>query len=255
MSPSGQDLTIAPARSPRGAIVVGSAPVRDGVRFERHVHRWHQLVWVEEGVATVDAPGGIWVLPTSRGLWIPGGVPYVTSAKGLMRSPYFRPETCPVSWTAPTVIAMPPLLRELIVHLAVPELGPDARTRAEAVLFDLLLPEPVTTVLLPMPQDDRARKVAEALLADPADDRTLEAWGHAAGASGRTLARVFDAETGMSFGRWRTQARLRAALDHLAQGVPVTVVAHRVGYATPSAFVAVFRRTFGVPPGTYFTAG
>lgn len=254
MSLSGHDVIMAPARPPRGAIVVGSFQAAGGLRFERHEHRWHQLMWAAEGVATVEAPGGTWVLPPSRGLWVPGGVPHTTSARGLVRSPYFRPESCPVTWTGPTAIAMPPLLRELIVHLAAPDLGAAARSRAEAVVFDLLLPEPVTTVLVPMPCDDRARTVAEALLADPADDRTLEAWGRLAGASGRTLARIFDAETGMSFGRWRTQARLRAALEHLAEGMPVTAVAHRVGYATPSAFVVVFRRTFGMPPGTYFGA-
>jgi AraC-like DNA-binding protein len=63
---------------------------------------------------------------------------------------------------------------------------------------------------------------------------------------------LFDAETGMSFGRWRTQARMRAALELLAEGAPVTTVARRVGYVTPSAFVAVFRRAFGVSPRMYF---
>jgi AraC-like DNA-binding protein len=57
----------------------------------------------------------------------------------------------------------------------------------------------------------------------------------------------------MSFARWRTHARLRAALVHLADGVPVSVVAGRVGYRTPSAFVSVFRRTLGVTPRFYLT--
>lgn len=56
----------------------------------------------------------------------------------------------------------------------------------------------------------------------------------------------------MTFGRWRAQAGLRAAVQHLADGVPVTVVAHRVGYATPSAFAAAFRRALGPPPAAYF---
>ena len=54
------------------------------------------------------------------------------------------------------------------------------------------------------PSDERARDVAEALLADPADPRTLHDWGHAVGASSRTLARAFLSDTGLSFGRWRT---------------------------------------------------
>src|SRR5581483_1846341 len=101
---------------------------------------------------------------------------------------------------------------------------------------------------------DRARHVAEALLEDPGDDRTLATWGHHVGASSRTLARIFVAETGLSFGRWRTLARLQAALLQLAEGLPVGLVAARVGYRTPSAFVAAFRAHTGSTPGRYFEA-
>ncbi|WP_242885131.1 helix-turn-helix transcriptional regulator [Actinomadura litoris] len=141
------------------------------------------------------------------------------------------------------------------MHLAGSRPSGDARDRAEAVLCDLVEPVDAGPVPLPLPSDGRARHVAEALLADPSDGRTLDAWGRDAGASGRTLARLFLAETGMSFGRWRTQARLRAALRLLAEGLPVAAVAGRVGYGTPSAFVAVFRRAFGMSPARYFTAG
>lgn len=105
---------------------------------------------------------------------------------------------------------------------------------------------------LPLPEDPRARRVADALLRDPADARTLAAFGKHAGASARTLARLFLAETGAPFGQWRAHLRLCAALSHLAVGVPVGDVAGRVGYASASAFVAAFRRLLGVSPGAYF---
>src|ERR671923_127352 len=97
-----------------------------------------------------------------------------------------------------------------------------------------------------------ARGVADALLADVTDDRSLDAWGRAVGASGRTLARLFAAETGMGFERWRTTARLAAALPPLAGGMAVGATARQVGYATPSAFVAAFRREIGTTPAEYF---
>ncbi len=71
-------------------------------------------------------------------------------------------------------------------------------------------------------------------------------------ASERTLARAFAAETGVPFGRWRTLLRLQAALPMLARGEPVGRVASRVGYDTPSAFVAAFRRETGQTPAAYF---
>jgi AraC-like DNA-binding protein len=111
----------------------------------------------------------------------------------------------------------------------------------------------VASVRVPMPTDPRALAVAQGIVDDPADARGLDAWGRAVGASARTLARLFGTQTGLSFGRWRTQARLRAALSLLATGMPVGVIAHRVGYRTPSAFVAAFRQALGVPPGSYFS--
>lgn len=239
----------------RHGVVVGSFPMAARAKFELHRHRWHQLAWASEGVVVVETPGGTWVLPPTRALWIPGGVPHTTGAQdsAVLRSPYLRPETCPAGWAEPTVINVPPLLRELIVHLADPALPDAARARAEPVVYDLLEPvAPTRPVNVPLPADERALRVARALIADPADGRTLEAWGREVGASGRTLARIFLTETGLSFGRWRVQVRLVAALGHLAAGVPVTTVAHRVGYGTPSAFGAVFRRAFGESPASYF---
>jgi AraC-like DNA-binding protein len=187
-------------------------------------------------------------------LWIPAGVPHSTgTANGaVMRSPYVEPADCPVLWARPTVVAVTPLLRDLVDHLTLPSLQPPARGRAEAVLFDLLEPLSVRTVSLTHPADPRARLVAERLTADPTDNRTLESWGRSAGTSGRTLARLFTSETGMSFGRWREQLRMQAAMPLLADGRTVEAVARRVGYASASSFVAAFHRTLGLTPRQYF---
>lgn len=107
----------------------------------------------------------------------------------------------------------------------------------------------------PMPRDERARALAEALVADPTDGRSLDAWGRAVGASGRTLARLFVAEAGMPFARWRTNARLARGLRLLANGHAIGRVAHEVGYTSSSAFVAAFRREIGTTPSRYFGAG
>ena len=56
----------------------------------------------------------------------------------------------------------------------------------------------------------------------------------------------------MGFERWRTHLRIAEALGRLADGATVTRVAHDVGYASTSAFVAAFRRTTGTTPGAYF---
>jgi AraC-like DNA-binding protein len=235
-----------------------------GTRFDWHTHEDHQLAWAVSGVLSVLTAEATWVLPPTRALWIPAGLPHETATDGgraTMRSLYIRPGLFPVSWTEtggpravgqPVPVAASPLLAELIAYLGQPGLDAGARARAEALLADLLTPVPVTAISVRMPSAPAARRVADALQADPADRRTLREWGREVGASERTLARAFSAEAGVPFGRWRTLLRLRAALSMLAAGEPVSRVAGRVGYDTPSAFVAAFRRETGQTPGAFF---
>ena len=228
-----------------------------GTRFEWHWHDDNQLAWSPEGVLVVlteGGGGGSYVLPPSRALWIPAGTVHETRASGaaVLRSVYVEPRRCSIDWDVPTPVAVSPLLGELIHHLDDREIGAEERARAEAVLFDLLVPLRIATIDVRSPADPRARGVADALLADPADPRTLHEWGRTVGASSRTLARAFLHDTGLSFGRWRTLVRLQASLLYLAAQMPVSVVAPLVGYRTTSAYVAAFRAHTGVTPGRYF---
>jgi AraC-like DNA-binding protein len=234
-------------------IVVATFPMPGGTLFGWHTHADHQLAWAAAGVLTVLTEGATWVLPPTRALWIPAGLPHETgaSATTTMRSVYVPAGLSPVTWTVPTPVAASPLLAELIHYLSASLTQPQ-RAHGEALLADLLQPVPVATLDAPFPAGPLAREVAQALRANPADQRTLAEWGRAVGASERTLARAFTAHTTMTFGRWRTLLRLRAALPLLAAGEPVGRVARRVGYETPSAFVAAFRRETGMTPAAYF---
>ncbi|MFB9444188.1 AraC family transcriptional regulator [Dactylosporangium vinaceum] len=232
-------------------VLVGDRAMANGSGFAPHAHPVHQLAWATAGAVSVSTEDGAWVLPATRALWIPAGVPHAVdvTAPAVFRSVYL--DRNPHRWTRPTVVAVTPLLDELAGYLTGSlEKGP--RRRAEAVLLDLLHPVTAASLRIPLPRDERALAVARALLADPADGRDLDAWGRTVGASGRTLARAFTAETGLSFGRWRVNARLRAALFLLATQTPVSSVAARVGYGTPSAFIAAFKSALGVSPGAYF---
>jgi AraC-like DNA-binding protein len=222
--------------------------------FDRHDHPHHQLAHAASGTLVMVVDATAWVLPPSRALWVPAGIRHSVATDGAtrMRSIYFAPERCPLDWDRPTVVDASGLLGELVARLADPQLEGGERDRAEAVLWDLMAPAPAAALSLRMPADERARRVADGILADVTDGRTLAAWGREVGASARTLARLFAAETGLTFARWRTHARLAAALRLLAAGESVGAVAHRVGYGTPSAFVAAFRRGLGTTPARAF---
>ncbi|WP_406435816.1 helix-turn-helix transcriptional regulator [Streptomyces sp. NBC_00631] len=243
---------------PGTGILVGHFVMPRGTSFAAHRHPVHQLLCATRGVLRVRTEHGVWLLPPARALWIPAQVPHITESQGdaVMRGAFVGPESCPgIDWSEPTVVAVTPLLRALVDHLVRTDLAPGARARAEAVLLDELRPLPVTSVSVPLPEDPRARAVAEALGRDPADGRPLSEWGRQAGASARTLARLFTAETGLGFGQWRERLRMQCAMPLLATGLPLEAVAHRVGYASASSFAAAFHRLVGVTPRAYFPAG
>jgi AraC-like DNA-binding protein len=99
-----------------------------------------------------------------------------------------------------------------------------------------------------MPRDPRALRVAQALFNNPDIAVGLDQWADRAGASRRTLARLFRAETGFSFAEWRARLRAIDGMAQLSAGSSIGVIASSVGYASPSAFSAMVRRNFGKPP-------
>jgi AraC-like DNA-binding protein/quercetin dioxygenase-like cupin family protein len=237
------------------AMVIGSWALEAGFWFALHSHPQPQLLWSPRGVLGVAVDDDHWVLPPTRALWLPSDVVHRTGANrtAMVHGIFLNAAKCPVTWHRPTVLAVSPLLAELFGHLGRDDLGEPARARAEAVLLDLLEPLPSAPLAVRMPSDPRAARVAETLRDDPGDQRGLTAFAQLADTSARTLSRLFVAETGSSFDRWRTGIRMWTAVTMLADGQPVSKVAHTVGYATPSAFLAAFRRTVGTTPTGYLS--
>ena len=237
-------------------VVTISTDSPGGVHFPEHRHYRAQLVFAREGVMTVTTAAGAWVVPPQQAVWVPAGVKHAVRSAGAvsMRSLYVHPHAAEGLPSMCCVMPVEPFLRELIVKVAdLARRGDTGEGYARLVHVALdelrgLKPSPLH---LPLPRDARLRSITATLLAEPGDDRDLSAWGRHAGASARTLARLFRRETGMTFAGWRRRLRLMAALSRLGAGEPVTRVAYELGYHSPSAFVAMFRRTLGMPPGRY----
>jgi AraC-like DNA-binding protein len=224
-----------------------------------HRHPRGQLVFAAVGIMTVTTPAGTWVVPPQRAVWVPPDIEHTIRMSGrvAMRTVYVDPTACRGFPKACCVVAVTSLLRELILAaVGLPVLydvaGRDGRVMA--LILDEIRASPTLPLRLPLPGDSRLRRLAQELMKNPSDSRPLAAWARHVGASRRTLARRFRAETGLSFALWRQQARLLAALNRLAAGTPVTQVAFDTGYHSPRAFISMFRRTLGTTPHRYFAA-
>ncbi|MER5257090.1 MULTISPECIES: AraC family transcriptional regulator [unclassified Streptomyces] len=225
-----------------------------GAAIDTHRHDDHQIVYAGRGVLAVTTDAGSWVAPGTRAIWIPAGTVHAHQAHGELELHLVGLPTAdnPLALETPTVLSVGPLLRELIVaYTRSPEDDSPERARLRAVLLDQLRASPQEPLHLPTPTAPLLRTLCAILSADPSDNRTLSELGREAGASTRTLSRLFHTNLGMTFPQWRTQLRLHHALVLLAQNTPVTAVAHQCGWSSASAFIDTFRRTFGHTPGTW----
>lgn len=233
-----------------------AAEFGSGPMLRPHAHVWGQLIYSASGVMTVWTEGGSWVVPPHWAVWVPAGASHALRFSGRcqLRTLYVRPDAPGARPGACTVVAVSPLMRELILRAV--EIGMlDERDANQEALARVILLEfarcEVSPFDLPAPVSDAAVEAAR-LLAEGAGDWTTAELARAAGTGVRTLERRFLEETGLTLGRWRRQARLQQALRDLASGAPIKAVAQAAGYASASAFTAAFREAFGVTPGRYF---
>ncbi len=243
-------------RSPM-PVTAMAADYQSGHITARHRHPHAQLVHAVRGVMVVATAEGQWIVPPTRGMWVPGGTEHWIRMVGNvgMRTAYIRPDAAPGLPARCTVLGISALLRELIlaaIDIPQPYAADSRDGRLMRLLLDELMLVPTLPLHLPYPSDASLRQICDAIVQAPDTALTLSAWSERLGIDAKTIQRRFARETGMTFGQWRQQARLLAALEALAAGAKVVDVALDLGYESPSAFAAMFRRQFGVPPSAFF---
>lgn len=223
----------------------------------RHSHHQAQLLYAVNGVVSLATDSGTWVVPPSRAVWLPPNLEHVTTSHTSIQ---FRSLLMDVESNAGLpkecmVVEVTPLLRELILRLAELVGKSDRREMADAVIRLLLLELsflPAQPLNLPMPRHAGLAEFCDRMRNDLARELSLEQAADALHMSRATFMRLFQRETGLSFGKWRQQARMLKALALLAEGKSVLDVALECGYDSPSAFSAMFRRSLGRAPRDYF---
>jgi AraC-like DNA-binding protein len=248
---------IEPDDVPRAIVAFGAQMSdADGFELEPHRHRKGQMLLVQRGALSCEVEGGLWIVPPRSAIWIPGGALHAIRATGALEgyNAFVDPAVGERLPQACCAVSVTPLLRELLARAAhlpyfYDEDGVNARL--VAVLLDELASAQVEDLHLPMPSDVRLRKVVDEMMASPANRGSLKVWAQRAGMSERTLERLINRQTGMSFGRWRQQLGVVLAVKWLAAGASIQQVAGDLGYESVPSFVTMFRKALGTSPGRY----
>ena len=254
----------------RRPVRLRSRAIAGDSHFAPHSHPWAQLAYCASGIVQVTASPGVpdgqgdevaYIVPPSRAVWIAPGARHAVHVlqAAEFRTLYIDASVAPSGWHDCRVIVVSALLRELVHALDVSTAQSLSRAREEK-LTGLVLDEigraDSMGLGVPLPHaqtgDKRLRTLCDAVLRSPAERATLAGWAGDVGASERTLARLFRTELGMSYQRWRQQVVLAHALPLLAQGMAVSHVAAACGYASDSAFTAMFKAALGQPPRAFY---
>jgi AraC-like DNA-binding protein len=271
--------TSVPPVDPKRYAPTADYPVRAKMRrlaadthIDPHHHPWGQLAFSVMGVMRMTATRSSYIVPPSRAVWIPAHVVHTVNVveDAELRTLYLyqddrhvgpeidAPDDSP--WRQCRVIEVSNLLRELVMHLGIDPvpLAPGQRPEPReqhliALVLDELRRAQQVPIGVDLPQDKRLRALCESVLDDPTRWSTLETCAQETGASPRTVARLFRSELGTTFLQWRQQVLLAKALTMAARKVPMSVIASELGYASPSAFTAMVRRSVGLPPSRFFS--
>ena len=219
-----------------------------------------RMFYVETGFTHITTNHGSSLLPPNRVGWIPPNTRYKVRVSGKASGVILMisPELCDRFRLPdiPRIITINEVLKSLLFRIAEWNKEEPLTQDQElmlAVLFNEFLSSPEESLYLPMPKTQRVKKITDTILQDPSVRRNLDELASLGAMSSRTLRRLFLAETGLSFSQWRQQAQLAHSLDMLAKGVSVANVSDTLGYATPSNFITMFKRSFGETPKKYFS--
>jgi AraC-like DNA-binding protein len=241
------------------ALVLRRTTYPRGHHIKPHWHSRAQFLYAVEGTMRVRTPRRAWIVPPSRALWLPARTVHEIQADSVveMHSLYASDAAGAGMPASCVVLTVTPLLRELVVRaVALParydEDGDDG------LVMKLLMAEirrlPHCALDLPLPESPDLTSLCERILTDLSTRQRCDFDAGRLNTSTRTLYRRFLRETGITFARWKQQARLLESIRRLAEGMPVTTVAMDLGYESPSAFSTMFRRSLGIAPRAFINA-
>lgn len=242
------------------SVVMRRTAYARGHHIAPHWHGRAQFVFAVAGTMRVRTARHAWIVPPSRALWVPAHTVHEIQMYGVvdMHSLYFDAAAGAGMPASCVVLDVTPLLRELVLRAAMLPVDYDPNGE-DGLLMRLLAVEirrlPRCALDLPLPESHDLMQLCERILADLSTRRPCDFDAGRLNTSSRTLYRRFLRETGITFARWKQQARLLESIRRLADGGAVTTVAVDLGYESPGAFSTMFRRALGIAPRAFVAEG
>ncbi len=232
-----------------------------GLHIDPHAHEWAQVLYAVEGVMWVEAEREALIVPPQRAVWLPAGTVHSIQMLSAVEMRNLYLHECKITHLSKQsdVFEVSKLLRELISTITDIDAQGDRDEEYLQAAFRLVVLEleraPRSSFRIPLPDasDRRLEMLCRAVIANPSIAISFEQHAASAGASVRTLSRLFIRELGVGFSEWRRQVQLAVAVSKLAEGISVSNIARDFGYLT-SSFSDMFRRELGASP-TKFQAG
>lgn len=226
--------------------------------WETHQHPWGQVTYVTRGFLNLQVADQTIIAMPRYAIWIPPACSHGGWAKegATCRRFYVSSRFSAFLPKGPCCLEVSPLLKELLNEFARLDVVEPRTTRELAmaqVILDQLTAATPFHGYLPFATSARLQRILSELRADERDTRTIVQIAAAHGLTARTLDRRCLVELGMGFGNWRQRLKFIQAIEILEEGATVQDAAFRLGYATPSAFIAMFKRLSGVTPSQYRT--
>lgn len=234
---------------------------KHGSVIPKHCHDRGQLLYAVEGHIRVYTAEHIWIIPPHCALWIPAYYEHSVLSYGqvVLNSAMVEENAAQTLGENCFLVRISPLLRELVLRLNRPNatiIVKNTQTLALDQALQLLIFNEIQQSLnfsldIPWPSDPRLIQICAELVDHPDTQKNMDTWADQIGTSSRTLIRLFQKETGLNFRQWLQRMHVVLALGYLSEHLPISHIAHKLGYHSSSAFTAMFKKQLGVPPSDF----
>ncbi|MBC9811287.1 helix-turn-helix transcriptional regulator [Crocinitomicaceae bacterium CZZ-1] len=226
-----------------------------------HNHQKAQLIYTEGGIVHIHTSNHVYYIPPRHFMWIPAGVVHsihTNTEKAIMRNLYFPVEKNDVLFYEQEGIY---LANDLLLNLIMytdrwrGDLHQQDKNYSIALAVKSILPELCQSSVplsLPSPKNERLKKIIFYMTEHLEEQISYKKMSHTFGFSERSLNRLFQKETGMSFIRYFTIQKMLRAIELLLAGKhTITEVAYEVGYSSAPTFSNTFYKLLGQRPSDY----